>query len=673
MNISKLDLSNLVCPICKKEVIIQETQLQCLECNQIFSINENYIDFLKSDDYWGEISQTRINKLINDVKSFGSNKALFELVREFPKFTSFIFNHDRIDWIFHKVSFTNNHRFLDIGSGLGMIVFLASKMYKEVYSLENILERIIFQNEVIKNKKIENIFLFRADGLRLPFKDDYFDFISINGVLEWIGLNDIFKNPKYIQIQFLKEVRRVLKPNGNLYIGIENRVAPKYFRGAMDHSGYAYTSIMPRFLANLYMKVVKKPAQHYTTSSKTKTKLYNYSTYTYSYIGYQRLLKKAGYPIVEIYYTSPDYNAPELSFNLNTADFYLKYRRNSIKEFKKRLIVSLLSKAPLLFSKLLIGLRSPCYLIFSRKVKKDSNFVKDLLDKTNCKNLIKVSGRENLTGKVLFFIGDQKRIKFVAKIARFDDGDSKLKNEMQKIQEYNNIKVKKIVIQQKEVYLEPYINGRRFRKNEINNQKRAIDWLLKFQKQTDYKNHDQIFKDEHIKLNKYLLFLSENNIINNSTFKKLVKDLNKFYEIIEKIKLNICSEHGDFFLGNIILSKNRLYYIDFEFFKKRGNPIFDFCFFILCNIDDLKKDLENKGTCSKNMTKLIEYYIKFKNIPSDLIYYGFLYTIIRILYRSDPLIASYHKNYSKYKNLLKNWEEIDKNAFKCFRYQIDNV
>src|SRR5205823_4310509 len=73
-------------------------------------------------------------------------------------------------------------------------------------------------------------------------------------------------NPRKVQLRFLEEICRILKPRGQLFVAIENRFDYEYFMGHPDHhSGLRYSSLLPRFLANLYsIFAARRPYRTYT-------------------------------------------------------------------------------------------------------------------------------------------------------------------------------------------------------------------------------------------------------------------------------------------------------------------------------------------------------------------------------------------------------------------------
>jgi hypothetical protein len=114
-----------------------------------------------------------------------------------------------------------------------------------------------------------------------------------------------------VQLDVLRRVRRLLKPSGVVVIGIENRIGFHSFFGRVDHSGFAFTSLMPRWLASLYMKL-RQPAFHRTLLNSSL----GYRTYTYSPRGYQKLLRQAGFQSVDQWWPRDGYNLPHVMYRM---------------------------------------------------------------------------------------------------------------------------------------------------------------------------------------------------------------------------------------------------------------------------------------------------------------------------------------------------------------------
>ena len=135
---------------------------------------------------------------------------------------------------------------LDIGCRYGLLTFEMAKAFKKVIAID-IYESAI---EKIKEraKNFDNIEIYKIDLLNSNFDDSSFDLIILEGVLEWVGLTNPSISPKEVQIQTLKECKRLLKNGGILYCGIENKLFPLYWLRD-PHSYLPLTVILPRFLS----------------------------------------------------------------------------------------------------------------------------------------------------------------------------------------------------------------------------------------------------------------------------------------------------------------------------------------------------------------------------------------------------------------------------------------
>lgn len=109
------------------------------------------------------------------------------------------------NWLFNQIDFSRVNRLLELGCGNG-------KLWKE--NRIDLRNREIFLSDIsegmveeVRNKLGTDFNCIVADAEKIPFKDEYFDSIIANHVLFY--LNDLDLG--------LKEIRRVLKPNGILY------------------------------------------------------------------------------------------------------------------------------------------------------------------------------------------------------------------------------------------------------------------------------------------------------------------------------------------------------------------------------------------------------------------------------------------------------------------------
>ena len=303
-----------ICPSCKGTLFESEKEFHCCSCNSGYPKNNKIIDFRdnRQDYYFNPISSDEMGVLIKKIK-------LDTWTDTIQTFIRFVSSKDPAGWIDNLVVdgryawkfFLNLNRektLLDIGCGLGNLVSNLAPHMGKTYAIDLTYKRLEFTEKrmSIFNVSDDCIFIAGGDQKYLPFPDNSIDCVTLSGVLEWVGEGDskpytegskperlwhmlanFFgkRNPRNIQIVFLKEIKRVLKNDGQLFVGIENRLNYEYFTGRPDHhSRLKYGSLLPRFVANLYSILVNRNP---------------YRTYTYSIQGYKRLFKHAGYESVE--------------------------------------------------------------------------------------------------------------------------------------------------------------------------------------------------------------------------------------------------------------------------------------------------------------------------------------------------------------------------------------
>ncbi len=286
---------DLVCPQHKTSLLSQDGSYYCPSGGHAFPFINGVPHFVESDFYWGEIPQSAMQEILAVMAKSGYQAGLDLLESKFPGRSQFVFDIGRADFRL-PIDIKTGLKILDLGCGWGTHAFPLAALGAEVYAVDITKERVEFVRQRKDFEKVQNIYPLLANVMDLPFADASFDVIISNGVLEWVGLQEQFGRPQEVQQKFLADMKRLLKDDGVLYVGIENRVALSYFARGVDHSGLRYTSLLPRWLANVYTRLrLKKP----------------YLTYTYTYSGYKRLFKQADFGGIDTYIPFPGYNHPD--------------------------------------------------------------------------------------------------------------------------------------------------------------------------------------------------------------------------------------------------------------------------------------------------------------------------------------------------------------------------
>ncbi|MBI2595324.1 class I SAM-dependent methyltransferase [Candidatus Daviesbacteria bacterium] len=134
------------------------------------------------------------------------------------------------DYLDERIAYTirilleknNFKKILDVGCGTGKIVNYLNQNRFDVIGTDSSIEAIkIARKFAVKSAKKKFI---KADATKLPFKRATFDMITSISVIEHL-------TKKQVNI-FLKEAKRILKPNGIIFIVTPNLLSPvRLYRG----------------------------------------------------------------------------------------------------------------------------------------------------------------------------------------------------------------------------------------------------------------------------------------------------------------------------------------------------------------------------------------------------------------------------------------------------------
>lgn len=168
---------------------------------------------------------------------------------------------------------------LEIGAGMGAVTGAIACRCKKVDCIE-LSERRSLAN-AYRNRNYDNIKIYVGNFQDIEIKEKY-DVITLVGVFEYAGYYISSDSPF---IDFLKNIKGMLKENGKLYIAIENKLGLKYFAGcAEDHLGKPFVGIEG------YSK-----EDHVQTFTKSQL---------------EKMLTETGYNDIYFYYPYPDYKLP---------------------------------------------------------------------------------------------------------------------------------------------------------------------------------------------------------------------------------------------------------------------------------------------------------------------------------------------------------------------------
>ena len=283
-----------VCLQCKGTLREKKGALVCDHCGSNWDFVDSVPCFVKDAPYWGELPQDAMKEVVKNAQEGYWKDALEKIPEEKrEELISYGSDETRGWWRYLLPGRHHTGTVLDIGAGLGAVTFSLANSGYEVVAVDSVIERTTFIKARIDQDKVDNVQTACASALALPFPENSFDIVILNGVLEWLGLSDTTLSPDKVQKKALINIYNLLKPGGLLYLAIENRISAIYFLGFKDpHSGLRFTTLMPRIAAHLYARVKKKTG---------------YRTYIYSKFGYHKMLKRAGFKEIQFFLPLPSY------------------------------------------------------------------------------------------------------------------------------------------------------------------------------------------------------------------------------------------------------------------------------------------------------------------------------------------------------------------------------
>lgn len=145
---------------------------------------------------------------------------------------------------------------LDLGCGLGNLTRYFLKLGIEAVGMDISRELM----KLAKKKNVPSGSFVLADGVKLPFREESFNTVILNDVLEHVHYN--FANP------MLNEVRRSLKVDGKLYISVANK-----YQIREPHTHIPFLTWFPRPCWNsIYRFIRKRPMPSYYPYTTRKLK-----------------------------------------------------------------------------------------------------------------------------------------------------------------------------------------------------------------------------------------------------------------------------------------------------------------------------------------------------------------------------------------------------------------
>lgn len=191
------------------------------------------MDFYTDEDYYsdGDIE----NDIIEIVKSEEDYDQAIARDERWP-----IFYHltKQRELIVQPMQIQKNDRVLEIGAGCGALTGALAEQAMQVDCIELSKKRSLINAYRNEGRDNINIYLGNYQDIRL---NNQYEVVVLIGVFEYATCY-VSSNEPYVE--FLRQVHRILKPGGRLYIAIENRFGLKYLAGCQEgHSGKEFDGV----------------------------------------------------------------------------------------------------------------------------------------------------------------------------------------------------------------------------------------------------------------------------------------------------------------------------------------------------------------------------------------------------------------------------------------------
>ena len=576
----------LYCPDC--QCILENynnIKLICYSCKSQVQLKNGIPDFTKGRYYYPQDKgRERMQSILNDIKEKPWAEIEETLFSETPSLRNKIFNIGRSDWRFLP-EINKDSIILDFGCGYGTMSDPLSYMAKKVYAVDATFEQIEFTTMRMEKQGIKNAFCLCADIKTLPFPDKIFDVIVMVGVLEWLATGNTQGQPEEMQLEALRILCRKLKTDGQLIFGIENRMSYKYFLGKREeHVAVRLVALLPRCIADLYVRLRKGIP---------------YRTYTYTKMGYDALLKKAGFIRSSYFVPLPFYHNPDHILPLcrnNQGSFNSCFENLNFGTETKKILTRL--GIIRLFNKLLPYFTSSFFVIANKGDRKKSwerKYIDILHDEII--DFYKMPTRVSKESSVAFslFNDKQKTPAYLLKVSRATDNNHLMKKEAETILKLQMILDKEMQSKIPELIKyndTPPLNeliyrafsGKKLLRKVIKQKERLTEKCF-------HSTYEKIFAfilDFHLQSTSNTVIVDKlmiDGFINND-FNPFVEKLHldtsekqMYFQYLEDFKTMVnCSLpltmiHGDLCLDNILWENNDFIVIDW---KLSGNDTFPF-------------------------------------------------------------------------------------------------
>jgi ubiquinone/menaquinone biosynthesis C-methylase UbiE len=328
-----------ICPRTQKLLEFNDQYLETVAGDNTYPSTGSIPFFLKYSTFEHELNNppelVQLNTLTPKIGWYAAMKSCFGVDSEMMNYTTNVNRAGYLDLLDLK----GYQDVLEIGVGLGQHTVELAKKVRSVKGIDVVLQNAIFTKLRCEEEGLNNVTLCcGGDDNHLPYTSGSFDFVVMNLVFEWAASRNQ-ENPEQAgQKIMLKEINRVLKPGGVLYLNTKNRYALRLLIGKRDEHAnlLRFGHALPSFLLKILISI--------TGNKKTGGTLHSYPRL-------KGMLTEADFSIQDSYWAVPEMRYPTHFVRTEKAEIkQFRCKKNTIQgEFRStnllmRLIPSSLVK-----------------------------------------------------------------------------------------------------------------------------------------------------------------------------------------------------------------------------------------------------------------------------------------------------------------------------------------
>ena len=423
---------NFQCTKCKVKL---NDLFLCPNCSKQYNNSDGFFDFTDNRLSFTYTQERKFSDFLSDINSHGYTKSLETFLKENPRFEHKFMKKEGD--IAFGLNHRNHSRCLIINSDLGNIPENLSDIFDEVYSLELDKNRILIQKFRFEEHGIKNTVLFRSHVDSLPFSNNHFDLVVLNGI-QISEKSDVSTRTQIIN--YFKEIKRVLTLNGCLCVGADNK------------SG---------------IKIPGNEADYYTDNKIYSDNFKNYNSF-FTHLGFN----------VKSCWALPSYNKPHYLGNIEDGVSLKWLFTNFDKFFATNMKIRSLAMFFKLFNKstckLIMKFIGPSFIFYCYSKETPQVFEDFIKEKTGFDHYIQASRNNKVMHILLDESGDPKKI-LSCKRAKYDFTE-KIMPIIRKFPKMKDADEK--------ILSEDWFGNDHLDRLNINHVKLALDWLTNFQNNT---------------------------------------------------------------------------------------------------------------------------------------------------------------------------------------------